>query len=174
MLLKTERLTIRYIAEKDWAYIRDIWADLAGSEYAQYDTPKSTDADTVRAQIGRWASVNGPDHMFFAVCLDEAVIGFFSFNRRRVGYEIGYGFHSRHHGKGYAKEALTALIRHLAACGVTRFEAGTALNNLPSVRLLRSVGFACNGTEKVSFYRDAEGNRIYFDGGIFELEVQRI
>ncbi len=171
MLLRTERLEIRYIAESDWPYIRDIWADFSRSEYAQYDTPKSTEDDAVRARIAMWARVNGEEHMFFAVCLDQEVIGFFSFNRRPVGYEVGYGFHSRHHGKGYAKEALIALTEHLAACGVTRFEAGTALNNLPSVRLLRSVGFRRIGTEKVSFYKDGSGNNIFFDGGIFELQL---
>ena len=51
--------------------------------------------------------------------------------------------------------------------GVPFVEAGTALRNTPSLRLLRSLGFKLCGTEKVSFYQDAEGKDIFFDGGIF-------
>ena len=45
---------------------------------------------------------------------------------------------------------------------------GTALDNVPSVRLLLSLGFRQTGTEKVSFYKDKDGKAIFFDGGIFE------
>ena len=53
--------------------------------------------------------------------------------------------------------------------GITKITAGTAINNTPSVSLLKSVGFELIGTEKVSFYKDAQGNDIVFEGGIFEL-----
>ena len=43
------------------------------------------------------------------------------------------------------------------------------MNNTPSVSLLKSLGFELIGTEKVSFYKDAQGNDIVFEGGIFEL-----
>ena len=44
---------------------------------------------------------------------------------------------------------------------------GTALNNIPSVNLLKRLGFVQSGTEQVSFYKDNNGKDIYFDGGIF-------
>ena len=50
--------------------------------------------------------------------------------------------------------------------------AGTAINNKPSVSLLKALGFKQVGTEKVSFYKDSEGNDIVFDGGIFELTTR--
>ena len=53
--------------------------------------------------------------------------------------------------------------------GITRLTAGTALNNISSVALLKALGFELIETEKVSFYKDAEGNDIVFDGGVFEL-----
>ena len=40
---------------------------------------------------------------------------------------------------------------------------------MPSVSLLKSLGFELIETEKVSFYKDADGNDIVFDGGVFEL-----
>ena len=106
--------------------------------------------------------------MFFAICLGESVIGYIAFNIRKNGYEIGYCFHSAYHSKGYAKESMLALFDYLQTLGITNFSAGTALNNIPSVKLLTSLGFKLVAQEKVSFYKDADGNDIVFDGGIFE------
>ena len=169
MLLKTERLTIRLVAADDWRSIRDIWVDFNTSEYAQYDKLHNTDDMDVRSRIAKWAAANsGIEHMFFAICLDETVIGYVAFNIRENGYEIGYCFHSAYHGKGYAKESMLALFGYLRTLGITRFSAGTGLNNTPSVKLLTSLGFKLVEQEKVSFYKDTVGNDIVFDGGIFE------
>ena len=173
MQIRTERLLIRPTAAEDWPAVRNIWAALAPLPMAQYDKPHNTDPENVRARISRWADFTrrGTEHMFFAVCLDDAVIGYFAFNQRKTGYEVGYSFHPAHHGKGYAKEALTALLSHLRSQGFARFSAGTALNNAPSVRLLTGLGFRLTGTEQVSFYKDEQGRDIVFDGGIFELDL---
>ena len=169
MILKTERLTIRHIVADDWKSIRDIWADFNSSEYAQYDTPHITENANVQARIAKWAAANsGTEHMFFAICLDETVIGYIAFNIRENGYEIGYCFHSAYHGKGYAKESMIALFDYLRTLGITNFSAGTAINNTQSVKLLTSLGFKLVEQEKVSFHKDANGKDIVFDGGIFE------
>ena len=169
MLLKTERLTIRHIISDDWKSIKEIWVDFNASEYAQYDMPHITNDADVQARIARWAAANsGTEHMFFAICLDETLIGYIAFNIRENGYEIGYCFHSAYHGKGYAKESHLALFDYLRTLGITKFSAGTAINNTPSVKLLTSLGFKLVEQEKVSFYKDADGNKIVFDGGIFE------
>lgn len=173
MQITTERLLIRPIRAEDWQAVRAIWAALAPLPMAQYDKPHDISPEHVRTRIARWASFTaaGTEHMFFAVCLDDAVIGYFAFNQRESGHEIGYSFHPAYHGKGYAKEALSALLAHLQEWGITLFSAGTALNNTPSVKLLTALGFRLVGTEKVSFYQDEQGRNIVFDGGIFELEL---
>ena len=169
MIIKTDRLTIRHIVADDWKSIKDIWVDFNTSALSQYDKPHITDDEDVRARIAKWAGANsGTEHMFFAVCLGDTVIGYIAFNIRENGYEIGYCFHSAYHGKGYAKESHLALFDYLRPLGITKFSAGTALNNSPSVKLLTSLGFKLVGQEKVSFYKDADGNDIVFDGGIFE------
>ena len=171
MLLKTERLTIRHIKADDWMSIRDIWVDFNASKYAQYDKPHITDNVDVQTRIAKWAAANsGTEHMFFAVCLDESVIGYIGFHIRENGYEFGYCFHSAYHGKGYAKESHLALFDYLETLGITRFIAGTAINNTPSVKLLTALGFELMGKENVSFYKDARGEDIVFEGGVFALE----
>ncbi|MBR6666958.1 MAG: GNAT family N-acetyltransferase [Clostridia bacterium] len=173
MQLSTDRLMIRPITAEDWPAVREIWAELAPLPMAQYDKPHHTDPETVRARIARWAafSAAGTEHMFFAACLEGIVIGYIAFNRRDNEHEVGYSFHPAFHGKGYAKEALAAILSRLGSMGFTRFSAGTALNNTPSVKLLTSLGFRLSATEKVSFYKDNAGQDIVFDGGLFELDL---
>ena len=173
MLLKTERLIIRHIEPNDWKSIKEIWTDFNNSPFSQYDMPHNTDNEDVKKRISKWAnSSSGFEHIFFAVCLDNVVIGFFSFNIRKDSHEIGYCFHSKYQGKGYAKESLEALIKYLTEIGIKKFSAGTAINNIPSVSLLKSLDFILTGTEKISFYKDEQGNDIVFDGGIFELNIE--
>ena len=71
--------------------------------------------------------------------------------------------------RAIAKESHVALIDYMREFGIKRPTAGTALNNTPSVALLKSLGFELIETEKVSFYKDADGKDIVFDGGVFEL-----
>ena len=171
-MIKTERLSIRRVCADDWRSIQQIWADQARSAYAQYDKPCSLDDLSVSRRIARWACfANGNDHIFYAVCLEDTMIGYVSFNRRETGYEIGYCFHSDYHGKGYARESISALLDIMKEKGAHMIDAGTALNNTPSVKLLMALGFRQIGTEKVSFYKDAEGRDIVFDGGIYEKEL---
>ncbi|MBR5309801.1 MAG: GNAT family N-acetyltransferase [Oscillospiraceae bacterium] len=172
MLLKTERLSIRYITADDWKSIKEIWEDFNSTAFSKYDRPHDTEDEAVRERTAKWAATNGGmEHMFFAVCFDDAVIGYIAFNIRKNGYEIGYCFHSAYHGKGYAKESHLALFDYLGTLGITKFTAGTALKNTLSVSLLKSLGFKLIGTENVSFYKDINGNDIVFEGGIFELDT---
>lgn len=173
MLLKTDRLTIRHIVADDWKSIKAIWMDFRADALSQYDKPHNTKDEDVRARIAKWVANSGREHLFFAVCLGDTVIGYATFHIREDGYELGYCFHSSYHGKGYAKESLTALFDYLGTLGITKFTAGTAIQNIPSVSLLKSLGFQLIGTEDVSFYQDVQGNDIVFEGGIFELNTAR-
>ena len=174
MFLETERLSIRRIVADDWPSIQKIFIDQENSVYACYDMPKDTSSEAVRNSIEKWASFEkSSEHMFYAVCLENVLIGYVAFNQREKGYEIGYCFHSQYQGKGYARESISALIDSINKMTFCEFiSAGTALLNTPSVKLLQSLGFKLTGTEKLSFYKDDEGEDIYFEGGIFELDMR--
>lgn len=169
MLIQTERLSIRRICFEDWKAVRSIWAEVAGTRYAQYDRPHPTDDAAVMKRIETWSSfADSTEHMFYAVCLADAVIGYFALHQRETAFEIGYCFHPDFHGKGYAKESLAALLDMLKARGYSCVIARAAMKNGPSVGLLHSLQFRQIGSEKVSFYQDEQGRDVFFDGGIFE------
>ena len=171
-MIATERLVLRRVNSDDWKAIQRIWKDEADLPFAQYDNIKELDDISVSNRIARWGrEANQNEHIFFAVCLQEEIIGYISSNRCDDAYEIGYCFHSNYHGKGYAKESLSFVISYLQDIGARRLIAGTAIKNIPSIRLLNSLGFEQTGSEKVSFYKDNCGNDIYFDGGIFEMKL---
>ncbi len=168
-IIQTERLSIRRVVSEDWQDIREIWVDFSASGYVQYDVPNDTAEDAVKDRIAKWAAFSmDNDHIFFAVCLHDKMIGYLSAHREHDSYDIGYCFHSAHHQNGYAKESILAVMAYLKTLGATKVTAGTALCNSPSIGLLRSLAFVKVGEEQVSFYQDENGAPIYFDGGLFE------
>lgn len=171
-MIETNRLSIRRTVVKDWKEIQAIWTDAATSVFAQYDKPNELEARAVCCRIAKWASfTESNDHMFYSVCLRKHVIGYVVFHMREGGYEMSYCFHSAYHGQGYAKESISGLLAALKSEGISRITVGTAIKNTPSVRLLNSLGFQLIGTERVSFYKDTNDQAIFFDGGMYELNL---
>ena len=75
MRLTTERLQLRPVVAEDWRSIQRIWRDFAASDFAQYDRPNDLSDEAVRARIAKWEERQSTEHMFFAVCLQDTVIG---------------------------------------------------------------------------------------------------
>ena len=62
--------------------------------------------------------------------------------------EIGYGLNLEHWGRGYATEALRALLPHWQATrGVRRVTAETSVSNAASARVLEKCGFVRVGED---------------------------
>ena len=76
--------------------------------------------------------------------------------------EVGYGILPEHQGRGYATEAVTALIGWAAGQpGVRRIEAETEPDNAASRRVLEKIGFVPTGET------GEEGPRfVWFPGGL--------
>ena len=167
MEIITDRLTIKPLLFENWVDLKRIWKDFSSSEYSQYDVPHTEN----ECEIKHLARKFSEDNSFYIISLTQTgdVIGCVDLHNTGNGYDIGYCFISECHNKGYAKESCKALIEYYRNNGVKRFTAGTAIENIPSLRLLLSLGFNQIGSEKVSFYKDENGKDIFFDGGLFEL-----
>lgn len=165
MELKTDRLTIRPLREEDWADMREVFADFNASPYAAYDWPLPTGEHEARALVKQFAA-----QLFFTVRLSATgeMVGYVCFHPDGDRYDLGYCFHSAYQGRGYASEGITALLDHLARTHpVAAFTAGTALDNIPSRKLLERLGFRLVSTETVSF-----DGAFSFQGGNFERKPE--
>ena len=93
-----------------------------------------------------------PDDHSVAVVLDGVVIGTVSLELadgmgqpgmpRRTQAHLGYIFDPAYAGRGYATEAVAAVVTHAVdTLGVRRVTAGCFADNHASVRILEKVGF---------------------------------
>lgn len=95
-------------------------------------------------------------------------MGYVCFHAEGEKYDLGYCFHSAYHGKGYAFESCTEIMKYFAERkNIKTFTAGTAMENIPSRKLLEKLGFTLQGTQPLSFHKDENGNDIVFTGGNF-------
>lgn len=99
-------------------------------------------------------------HIRFYVFLKEnpnKIIGTVCFHRIEFGVysscEVGYKFSSAYHHKGYAAEALEKGIDIMfTELSLHRIMAWISLENTPSERLLRSLGFEFEGINRQRFF----------------------
>ena len=162
MRIFTQRLMIRQFEFGDWRMLRAIAAEFQASEYRYFDREIPTALDEIRA-VARYCADSG---IWFSVLLNGEMIGYICLSQNEEGIDVGYAFHSSARGKGYAFESISATLELLESAGVRKFTAGTALENAPSMRLLKRLGFRQVREEEVCFY---EGHP--FRGGFFVREV---
>ena len=82
----------------------------------------------------------------FAVTLDDTLIGACGVDQRDDGPEIGYWLGVPYWGRGYATEAVRALIDHaFGELGHEVLQAGARVSNPASRRVLQKCGFQWTG-----------------------------
>lgn len=162
MKIYTQRLMIRPFEFGDWPTLKHIAMDFQASPYRFFDRQMPVDESQVQS-AARWCASTG---LWFSVCLGGDMIGYVCFHEENGALDLGYSFLSSAHGFGFAFESISALLELFASVGFARFTAGTALDNVPSVRLLERLGFCMTGMEEVCFY---EGHP--FVGGMFQKEM---
>ena len=148
--LTTERLKLRWMDERDVAGHYAVFADPAVARYWSSEpwTDVAQSAEAIAATMAAYADGSG---LRFGIELKESgeLIGnaslhhFVEQNRR---CEIGYALGSQYWGKGYATEALRALVRHgFDALDLNRIEADIDPRNIGSARVLEKLGFRKEG-----------------------------
>ena len=164
--LTTSRLLLRPILPDDWIALKKITRDFAASAYWMYDYPFPAEDEKLKAIASHFSKTG----TFLSVLLKETgeMIGYICLHDDGESFDIGYCFHSAFHRQGYACEALYFLMGLLHTnLHIQTFTAGTAMRNIPSVSLLRKLGFTLQYTEPTSFHKDETGKDIVFEGGRF-------
>lgn len=153
-LFTTERLSVRKFRPKDWEDLAEILTDPEVTYFEPYET------FTREACVKEAAFFAGSDE-FYAVVLDEKVIGKIYFSKRDYGtYEIGYTFGAKFQGKGYACESVKGMMAYaFKNIGVRRIIAEVNTRNDKSNRLVERLGMRREAEHKEIFPSKADKNK---------------
>ena len=144
--LRTARLALRPVRDKDVDRILE-YRNLPEVTYWLL----RTEVEPVAFRAAWRRAAADPDDHSVAVTLAGLVIGTVSLDvvdgmgqpgmPARTEAQLGYIFDPAHAGRGYATEAVAAMVAHaFTGLGVRRITAGCFTNNLASVRVLEKVG----------------------------------
>jgi RimJ/RimL family protein N-acetyltransferase len=161
VILETERLTLTPLTEADGPLVHPIMADpevMAHWDVAAIDDPDVVEqmlAGQVEAMAGDrafyWAMRLTADGTFLGLC-DLSDIDW-RHHRAEVGFILGKdGW-----GRGYAYEAMQAVMNFAVTQGIQRLWARTQVGNEASEKLLLKLGFEQEGY--LRGHVDREGER---------------
>ena len=95
--------------------------------------------------IGRWIAdhLRARNHAFMLIRKeDPAVLGSVGFGGPARVAELGYALGRAYWGRGYATEAVGAMLKHAGMLGLRRLDAYSFVDNLASARVLEKAGFS--------------------------------
>ena len=136
--LRTPRLLLRPLARDDWPAVHAYTADPAVMRYV----PEGVLAEE---QVQTFIAANAENSAVVAAVLasEQRLIGHLPFHpwyAERI-YEIGWVFHPRYQGQGYATEAAAALLRYgFETLGLHRIIATCQPENVASWRVMEKLG----------------------------------
>jgi RimJ/RimL family protein N-acetyltransferase len=150
VIIATERLVLRRFRDADAATLSAYRSDRGVARYQSWEPPVSL--DDARRSIASMAaaSPDEPGWFQYAVELagDRIHIGDVGVHLagNRMQAEIGFSFATAYQGRGYATEAVRAVLDRLFAVqGLQRVSAECDARNTASARLLERVGFRREG-----------------------------
>ena len=147
MNLATERLDIRRFRPADAVAFAAYRSDPAVARYQSWTPP--VPLDEARRLVTSFAedSEDAPGWFQYAVELraEGALIGDVAIRRRGRLAELGCTLASAYQGKGYATEAVSAVLNRVVATGVHKITAECDARNEASARLLDRLGFTREG-----------------------------
>lgn len=165
--IRTERLLLRPFRESDYDDLFEFLSQLADDKFEGY--PGIT-------------YENGREHLkyrlgseeFYAMELSESgkVIGnIYCGKRDFAAREVGYIVNNRYQKKGYAAEALSAVIAQAFREGAHRVYAECDPRNVPSWKLLEKAGLRREAQfrQNLWFHRDENGSPIWKDTLVYAI-----
>jgi RimJ/RimL family protein N-acetyltransferase len=149
VLHTTARLVLRRFRIADVAAFRRYRSDPDVARYQSWTTPVSR--AEARSLVGQFAAADPAQPGWFQYAIelrsDRMLIGDIGVCTRdnRLEAELGFTLAAEHQGRGYATEAVLAVLHALFARGMRRVTAECDARNLRSALLLQRVGFQNEG-----------------------------
>jgi [ribosomal protein S5]-alanine N-acetyltransferase len=145
--LMTERLVLRRMMLADAPALHEAFADPEVMAYWS-SPPHATLGDTEAWIADTMAAISAGTSDDFAITLSGQVIGKAGL---WMGDEVGVLLRRSAWGRGYAREAMTAVIDRAFAMGIPAITADVDPRNAASRRLLERLGFRKTGEAKATF-----------------------
>ena len=155
MVLHTERLLLRSIQPEDLEKIHSLHSQRETDEYNTLGIPKSM-RETETVFMDWIKDSNNRSLWVFAIELmnENQFVGLIGLRCGKPKYRMGevwYKLFKDHWSKGYATEALERIIEFgFVDLSLHRIEAGAAVENVASIRVMEKVGMVQEGTKRKS------------------------
>lgn len=168
--LSTAHLVLREIVATDAADVFVFWSDPEVQKYNAEPLKEVAEAAASIERIRQWY-IDKQEVIWGATLIGEdKVIGSFSLfdwqryhNRAQLGYDLARSYW----GQGLASEAVAAVLRFgFERMNLHRIEAYTIIDNYPSVRMLKRLGFQLEGVRREYSW---EEDGTYHGSGVFGL-----
>ena len=169
-LIKTERLILRKVTQKDVNEIYFLRSDKTVMKYVDRPTAKSVedaslfiqkidDLERNNESITWGIELNGNPQLI-------GYLGFWHIKKEHYRSEIGYILHPDHHRKGIMQEALRAVLEYgFRIMKLHSVEANVNPQNASSIKLLEKNGFI----REAYFKEDYFFNGKFLDSAIYSL-----
>ncbi|HBH95830.1 MAG TPA: N-acetyltransferase [Ruminococcaceae bacterium] len=159
--IETDRLILRPLEISDAEHIFNTWtSDPRVTKYMTYTTHKSVD-NTKQWLESVTANADSENVLDTGFQLKETgkLIGSggATYNSEHDRWDLGYNFAYDYWHKGYATEAVRAVVGILRAKGIRRFMAEHAVKNIYSGKVM----------EKIGMKFDRKGTYSCYDGRVF-------
>jgi RimJ/RimL family protein N-acetyltransferase len=158
----TPRLTLGSIRECDFDELIALMKnEEVGKTYMVPDLPTREAEMKLFARLCELSESNG--RYVYGIFLEERLIGMLN-DTDICGktIEVGYAIHPAYSGKGYATEALTAIIPHLFSVGFEEVIAGAFECNPASLRVMEKSGMKRSNLTASVEYRGVTHKCIYY------------
>lgn len=170
MFVRTERLFLRPAWPED---LDDLVRTLSDEEIQRHigvaALPDSPEA--VRAYLERPRDPRLPHFfMYLRAPGGPQLVGGIGLGRHEGEVEVGYWIAAAHRGRGYAGEALRAVVDQARTLGYRRLVASHFADNLATIRVLESAGFRDTGKVK-SRYSTTRG--MEHSARVFVVDLDR-
>lgn len=169
MKLKTDRLNFREVSTEDINNIHELHSLPETDQFNTLGIPESIHA--TEKIIGEWlVGQKAEIQTSYIFCLDlfdtKQFIGLIALNIGKPNYrtaEVWFKIHKDFWGKGYTTEALTKLLEvGFNDLSLHRIEAGCAVENIASSRVLEKVGMKKEGMKRKKLPIRGEWKDNYF------------
>jgi ribosomal-protein-alanine N-acetyltransferase len=153
LTLTTERLTLRLFQATD---LQSELKQQQDPEIMRYIRAPQTDEQVIETFEGMLKPWQGNDREWLGLCVtrtaDQQALGTTSFRFEVLDFaitEIGYRFHSKFQGHGYAFEAVSALVEFLfGTLKVHKIMAICDPRNISSFKLMQKLGMEKEGLQR--------------------------